>query len=156
MKFEEPHSAPAAKQNCGGRPRKQVDRMRIVDLASVGCTQEEIARKVGVSVDTLHLHYADAIEDGWTDLRISMRRAQVKAALRGNPTMLIWEGKQILGQRDQPLPSDGGNALDETLKVMRQAYEDNGEKERLSQRVEQLERELEKARTSASSMEGNK
>lgn len=31
--------------------------------------------------------------------RVSLRRAQLKRALAGNPTMLIWLGKQMLGHR---------------------------------------------------------
>ena len=32
---------------------------------------------------------------------MSLRRAQYQKALDGNPTMLIWLGKQILGQRER-------------------------------------------------------
>lgn len=34
--------------------------------------------------------------------KISIRRAQMKAAQRGNPSILIWMGKQYLGQREIP------------------------------------------------------
>jgi hypothetical protein len=33
--------------------------------------------------------------------RASLRRLQYAAAQAGNPTMLIWLGKQVLGQRDK-------------------------------------------------------
>ena len=33
--------------------------------------------------------------------KASLRSAQFKAALAGNATMLIWMGKQLLGQRDK-------------------------------------------------------
>jgi len=32
---------------------------------------------------------------------MSLRRAQIKTALDGNPTMQIWLGKQYLGQHDK-------------------------------------------------------
>ena len=42
--------------------------------------------------------------------RTSIRRAQYKAALDGNPTMLIWLGKQLLGQKE-PKPEDSDKDL---------------------------------------------
>ena len=44
--------------------------------------------------------------------KASLRRAQWKAAQDGNPTMLVWLGKQMLGQRDkQEITGDNGGAL---------------------------------------------
>jgi hypothetical protein len=34
-------------------------------------------------------------------MKISIRRQQLKLAEAGNATMLIWLGKQVLGQRDK-------------------------------------------------------
>jgi hypothetical protein len=39
---------------------------------------------------------------GREDVKMSLRRAQLQLALNGNPTMLIWLGKQLLGQQDAP------------------------------------------------------
>jgi len=51
--------------------------------------------------------------------RVSLRRAQFKAAHAGNPAMLIWLGKQNLGQRDQPAIE----GADETAKPIPVKYE---------------------------------
>jgi hypothetical protein len=43
------------------------------------------------------------IKRGRTRLRQSLRLAQIKSALSGNAIMLIWLGKQYLGQSDRQL-----------------------------------------------------
>ena len=51
---------------------------------------------------------------------LSLRRAQIRAALDGNPTMLIWLGKQMLGQKEpierkEVILKDPGNMTLEEL-----------------------------------------
>jgi len=66
-----------------------------------------MAAVLGVSVDTIQRRKRDCpefcgvIEKGRASLRNSLRRLQVKKALEGNTTMLIWLGKQLLGQTDR-------------------------------------------------------
>lgn len=85
------------------RPRKEPrvteDVMR--DLAGIGCTMIEIALISGLSVDTLERRFAEVIEKGRADRRASLRRKQTELALAGDRTMLIWLGKQDLGQTDK-------------------------------------------------------
>lgn len=87
----------------GGRPKIKLDYNLIEKLAYIQCTQEEIAKILGVSVDTLQRDdefcgiYKKGIESG----KSSLRRLQWKAAETGNSTMLVWLGKQYLGQRDK-------------------------------------------------------
>ena len=93
----------------GGRPRFDFsDKLPLVrKLASIQCTDEEIAAGLGCSQDTLargrqrDQELDAAIIDGRANGRMSLRRAQYQKALDGNPTMLIWLGKQILGQRER-------------------------------------------------------
>jgi hypothetical protein len=75
-------------------------------LASLQCTQAEIATYFGVMSKAVEKaltkpQYREAYERGIKSGLISLRRAQFKAALAGNPTMLIWLGKQLLGQKDR-------------------------------------------------------
>ena len=87
----------------GGRPRKVIDYEAVAKLAALQCTQEEIASFLGVSVDTLTRDakfcgtYKEGIERG----KMSLRRHQWRALEEGNPTMLVWLGKQYLKQRDK-------------------------------------------------------
>ena len=89
------------------RPQKLIDPRQVEELARIGCTEQDMAAVLGVSVDTLQrrlrarLEFRGAIEKGHASLRNSLRRLQVKKALEGNTTMLIWLGKQYLGQRDR-------------------------------------------------------
>ena len=86
------------------RPKKAIDPAEIVrELAAVGSTREEIATITGISARTLMRRFAAALERGGADMNVSLRRRQFELAMAGNPTMLIWLGKQRLGQRDVPM-----------------------------------------------------
>jgi hypothetical protein len=52
-------------------------------------------------VDTLQRRFAANLAKGRQSLKSKLRRRQIRAALDGNATMLIWLGKQYLDQRDQ-------------------------------------------------------
>ena len=95
------------KQTKIGRPLKQVDAKLVKDLASIFCTMDEMAAIVGVSVDTLERRYAEAIKRGRESAKSSLRRLQWKAAKKGNTSILIWLGKQYLGQREPSLMNTG-------------------------------------------------
>lgn len=74
----------------------------IYELAAIGCTDREIARWFDVDENTLRYNFSDILEKGREDLKHSLRRAQIKLALSGNAVMLIWLGKNLLGQQDTP------------------------------------------------------
>lgn len=85
---------------------KPVDVELLKKMARCGATQIEIAAVLGMSVGTLErrLRRPDVrglYEQGRNDLFISLRTKQVQLALAGNPTMLIWLGKQYLDQKDR-------------------------------------------------------
>jgi len=83
------------------RPRKAIDEKQVLNLARVGCAVTEIAALVGCSPDTLQRRFAAVIKEGFEHRNASLRRKQFEAAMKGNTTMLIWLGKQYLGQRDK-------------------------------------------------------
>lgn len=94
-----------------GRPRKEIDLAQLSQLAAFQCTDDEIAAVLGVCVETLirrkkEPEFLEALESGKAKGRASLRRLQWKAANAGNTTMLVWLGKQVLGQRDKP--EEGG------------------------------------------------
>jgi len=84
-----------------GRPRLVIDKDLLENLASIQCTMNEMASVLGCSVDTLERNYADTIKKGKDHGRASLRRLQWQGAQGGNPTMLIWLGKQVLEQKDK-------------------------------------------------------
>lgn len=79
----------------------QLTAEQIEELAAVGCTDNEIAAVARVSERTLQRHFDTQLKSGRANLRANLRTAQVRRALDGDNTMLIWLGKQYLGQRDQ-------------------------------------------------------
>ena len=92
-------------QNPGGRPEAEIDLKELEKLCAIQCTNAEIAAWFGVSERTIDRkrhepEFLDVMERGKGKGRISVRRLQMKAAEAGNPALLIWLGKQVLGQRD--------------------------------------------------------
>lgn len=85
------------------RTRKPValSEKQIQDLARIGCTDREIAVVAEVSEDTISRNYAEILAKGREQGKSRLRRLQWKAAEKGNVTMQIWLGKQLLGQSDK-------------------------------------------------------
>lgn len=83
------------------RPRKTVDEKAILELSSKGRTMNEIAAYCNVSVATLERRFAETIKRGRSLMRGSLRSRQYEVAMSGNPTMLVWLGKQELEQTDK-------------------------------------------------------
>lgn len=93
-----------------GRPRKEIDWAEVDKLCAMQATEEEIAQFLNISVDTLcraakrehEMTFAEYFAQKRGAGKTSLRRAQWLAATQdSNPTMLIWLGKQYLGQRDK-------------------------------------------------------
>jgi hypothetical protein len=92
------------------RPRKEVDEDKLEQLASLGLSNAEIASVLDCCPDTIERNYRETLDWGRNKRNASLRRKQYEIAIAGNPTMLIWLGKQFLGQSDKNELSgkDGG------------------------------------------------
>jgi len=96
---------------------KPVDPDQVKKLAAMGCTDTQIASFFDMKRETFSRKKAkskaiqEAIELGRLKGDTSLIKAQYDKALQGNPTMLIWLGKQRLGQKDRVEHSDGGIVL---------------------------------------------
>lgn len=110
-----------------GRPAAQFDLQQMENLGQLHATQAEIATWFGVEQTTLEKRLQkdaklrEAYERGKAKGRITLRRMQIKAAEEGNPTMLIWLGKQLLGQRDVQAMEVSGPAqgpMESTVKIV--------------------------------------
>jgi hypothetical protein len=92
-----------------GRPPVAIDWGLFGDLCEMHCTLEELAGFFRCSPDTIERAVKEEHKIGFADYSrqkrgsgtASLRRAQMQGALAGNPTLLIWLGKQLLGQRDK-------------------------------------------------------
>lgn len=89
-------------KNLGGRPKKEIDYATVEKLASIMCTQEEIASFLDISVRTLlrDERFCQIYKKGMDQGKMSLRRKQFGMS-DTNPTMAIWLGKQYLGQSDK-------------------------------------------------------
>lgn len=85
------------------RPRKEIDEDLIYELASYGLTRIEIASLCQCSPSLLDHNpvYCEAIKEGHNCRNASLRRKQFEVAMHGNVAMLIWLGKQYLGQTEK-------------------------------------------------------
>ena len=89
------------------RPKKyDIDVKKVEQLASFGCTNIEIASFFGCSPDLLEKSYSEFLTKGKDKGKIRFRQLQWQLAEGSenhppNATMLIWLGKQILGQTDK-------------------------------------------------------
>jgi hypothetical protein len=97
---------PAPRLDRGGRPAVKLDPRQVEALCQVHATDEEIAAHFNISERTLYRmkqkpFWRKLFDRGRADGRISLRRAQWREALRGSPSMLIWLGKQLLGQKER-------------------------------------------------------
>lgn len=84
-----------------GRPKKELDKEQVRKLAAFHCTVDEIADIIGCSRRTIYNKYKKDLDAGRADGKKILRTMQFKAAQKGSAAMLIWLGKQILGQKDQ-------------------------------------------------------
>lgn len=89
------------------KDKKLIDLDAISALCKMGCTIEEIASIIGTSDAWLikeredNPDMAQAMELGYSTMKAGLRKTQVELAMSGNATMLIWLGKQWLGQSDK-------------------------------------------------------
>jgi hypothetical protein len=92
-----------------GRPRIQMEWDKIEKMAAIFCTAEEIAAIHGCSVDTIArrceeehgITFAEYLKQKQAFGRRSLRRRQYQKAIEeGDRVMLIWLGKQYLGQKE--------------------------------------------------------
>jgi len=94
------------------KPMTEKQFEQLVSMIRIQCTAEEICSILGMSQDTLGRriaergiervkNFADLYKKHSGEGKASLRRMQWKAAEAGNPTMLVWLGKNMLDQKDK-------------------------------------------------------
>ena len=102
MKSDKNKTTKAEKKQPVGRPKMDIDLDILGNLASIGCTQEEIGGVMGISARTLQRNYAEIIEVNKNKGKASLRKKMWENAIkRGNPNMMIWLSKNVLNMRDK-------------------------------------------------------
>lgn len=105
------------------KPMSDKEFEQLVNMIRIQCTRDEICDILCMSDTTLNRRIKEQGIPGVDNFealykkhqgegKASLRRAQWKAAQDGNPTMLVWLGKQMLGQKDkQELSGPDGGAI---------------------------------------------
>jgi hypothetical protein len=121
-----PGPAPGA----GARP---IDLAVVERAATIGCTAGEIAAVVGLSRSSLYARLGTdpeltaAIDRGRSLGKVTLRRLQWRSAMDGNVSMLIWLGKQWLGQKDRPETEHGvTKSLEQVLRELDEIDREKG------------------------------
>lgn len=100
-----------------GRPKKQIDYEKAKQMSYAQCSLDEIASALEVSTRTLQKDkefmklYRRAIDEG----KAYIRQLQMKKAREGDRQMLIWLGKQYLGQAEK---QDQHMEIDEKVTII--------------------------------------
>ena len=91
------------------KPLSEEDFQRLLNMVRIQCTLSECCSILGMSDTTLNRRLKERGEDNFEAFyrrhndegRMSLRRMQWQSAENGNPSLLIWLGKQYLNQRDK-------------------------------------------------------
>jgi len=96
-----------------GRPPIDFDLAQVEAFGYCKAVYDTMAHYFGCSVETIKNRMEDtdsafylAYKKGNSRLKIALSEAQIQLALSGNATLLIWLGKQYLGQADSPTQED--------------------------------------------------
>jgi hypothetical protein len=83
-----------------GRPRLKLNVQEIINYARLGASNREIADMVGCDESTIRDRFPAELTKARSQRKTKLRQLQWKAAEAGNTSMLIWLGKNELGQSD--------------------------------------------------------
>lgn len=97
-----------------GRPKANVDLEAVTELAAEGNTLKDTLSAIGICKATFYNRkdILKAFEQGRSLLRVNLRHWQLASAKSGNPAMLIWLGRNWLGQSENP-ETDAENSQNE-------------------------------------------
>ena len=93
-----------AAKNPVGRPKReftadQINRMS--QLALAGCQNNTIATLMDIPKETLVVNFGQLLTKKRCERKYNLRKLQNTAAKKGNPALLIFLGKNVLGQQDK-------------------------------------------------------
>jgi len=106
-----------------GRPKKEIDWVQLDSLCGLNaqlnyCAERQIVkwgedpdhRTIKAAREVIEMRIREKFDCTFSEykdkrlepIRLSIFQKQIEVARSGNATMLIWVGKQLLGQRDTP------------------------------------------------------
>ena len=122
-----------------GRPKIDINWDEVEKYLIAGVSGQHIADTLGIHADTLYSRCKEIYKMNFSDYSAKKRQKgnsmlhykQFQTAMGGNVSMLVWLGKQRLGQKEDPKGQEGfdgklGEFLD-YLKAMEKKKEENKE-----------------------------
>lgn len=94
-----------------GRNKTVIPEEQVMELAKLHCTNQEMADFFEVKLQTFMDNFRDIITKGRLLTKQRLRKAQLDLALKGDRTMLIWLGRNILSQNEQTINNDEDKVL---------------------------------------------
>ncbi len=94
-----------------GRNKTVIPEEQVAQLAEYHCTNKEMADFFDVPLQTFMDNFRDIIIKHRIITKQRLRKKQIEVALSGDKTMLIWMGKQILGQSENPISDESTQVL---------------------------------------------
>jgi len=122
------------------RPRKELEDIEFngwdqLDALITWSSEVYIADKLGLNIDTLAARIKERYGVSFSEykrkkqepMRINLMKKQYDIAMGGNVTMLIWLGKQYLGQSDKQELNTGDSEMKITMNYSRNKKKKNAE-----------------------------
>ena len=94
-----------------GRNKTVIPEQQVMELAKLHCTNQEMADFFDVKLQTFMDNFRDIITKGRLLTKQRLRKAQLDLAMKGDRTMLIWLGRNILSQSEQQINNDEDQVL---------------------------------------------
>ena len=94
-----------------GETRSVINPKRVEELATTFASYRELAEFFNVREQTFRDNFRENVIKGRANTKMSLRQWQLAAAKSGNTSMLIWLGKNILGQQDNPTNKEENTIL---------------------------------------------
>ena len=94
-----------------GRNKVVIPEEQVAQLSEYHCTNKEMADFFDVPLQTFMDNFRDIITKHRIITKQRLRKKQLEVALNGDKTMLIWLGKQMLGQSENPISDESSQVL---------------------------------------------
>ena len=95
-----------------GRNKTVIPEEQVAELSKLHCTNKEMADFFGVPLQTFMDNFRDIITKNRLITKQRLRKAQLDLALnKHDRVMLIWLGKQMLGQAETPVNDESNQVL---------------------------------------------
>lgn len=94
-----------------GRNKTVIPEEEVAQLSQYHCTNKEMADFYNVPLQTFMDNFRDIIDKNRIITKQRLRKAQLDLALKGDRVMLIWLGKNILGQAESPINTENSQVL---------------------------------------------